>query len=185
VTEIRGADNTEECVVTYSTLHTVLSNTPYALVLLLGAAILVLALGGAAWSWPAALGFVLYGIAGTFWIIVALCPHCPSYGQRSCPCGYGVIAARLRPKGDAAEFSRWFRRTIPPIAPLWFIPLIVAGTALAKSFATPLAILTGVFALNAFVLLPWLSRGHGCKACPQREQCPWWTRKADHGAAVG
>ena len=183
MTKIEGTANTEECIVTYSTLHTVLSNVPYALVLLLGAAILVVGFPGRAWTWPAAIGFVLYGAAGTFWLIFALCPHCPSYGQRSCPCGYGIIAARLRPKGDAAHFSRRFRQTIPPIVPLWFIPVIVAAIALVKAFALPLAILTGVFAINAFVLLPWLSRGHGCKACPQRDQCPWWTRKADSQAA--
>ncbi len=184
MTKIQGTANTEECVVAYSTFHTVLSNIPYALVLLLGAAILVVGLPGRAWTWPAAVGFVLYGIAGTFWLIIALCPHCPSYGQRSCPCGYGIIAARLRPKADAKDFSRRFRQTIPPIVPLWFVPVIVAAIALVKSFALPLAILTGVFALNAFVLLPSLSRGHGCKQCPQRDQCPWWSRRSGEQVAA-
>jgi len=184
VPEIEGTTHTEDCIVEYSTIHTVLSNVPYAAVVLLGAAIIVVGLPGHAWTWPAAVGFVLYGIAGTLWLIVALCPHCPSYGQRSCPCGYGIIAARLRPKRDASDFSRRFRMTIPPIVPLWFIPIIIAAIALIKSFALPLAILTGIFALDAFVLLPWLSRGHGCKACPQREHCPWWTRKAENRAAA-
>jgi len=185
VPNIEGTTHTEDCIVEYSTLHTVLSNLPYAVVVLLGAAIIVVGLGGHAWTWVAAVGFVLYGAAGTFWIIVGLCPYCPSYGQRSCPCGYGIVAARLRPKGDAADFSRRFRLTIPAIVPLWFIPVVIAAIALAKSFALPLAILAGLFALDAFILLPWLSRGHGCKACPQRDLCPWWTRKADGQAAAG
>ena len=185
VTKIQGTAGTEECVVEYSTFHTVLSNVPYALVLLLGASIIVVGLGGHAWTWFAAVGFALYGMAGTFWIIVALCPHCPSYGQRSCPCGYGVVAARLRPKGDAANFSRKFRQTIPAIVPLWFIPVVIAAVSLIESFALPLAILVGMFALDAFILLPWLSRGHGCNACPQRERCPWWTRKAEGRAPTG
>jgi hypothetical protein len=185
VTRIAGTDLRDDCAVSYSTLQTLLANTPYATMVLLGAALIVLGLPGRAWAWPAALGFILYGAVGTLWIIVALCPHCPSYGQRSCPCGYGLIAARLRPQGDTEDFSRHFRLTIPAIVPLWFAPVIVAGYALITSFSVPMAVLAGVFALDAFVLLPWLSRGHGCKACPQRDRCPWWTRKADDVAVGG
>ena len=185
VSDTEGTGNTEDCIVEYSSFHTTLENIPYALMLLLGSAIIVLGLGGEAWTWLAAVGFVLYGIAGSFWIIIALCPHCPSYGQRSCPCGYGVMAARLRPKGDAADFTRRFRQTIPTIVPLWFVPVIIAAIALIKAFALPIAILAGVFVLNSFVILPWLSRGHGCKDCPQRDLCPWWSKKAVDQAATG
>jgi hypothetical protein len=177
VTTIRGTDGEEECI-EYSPFHTTLENIPYAAMLLLGAAIIVVGLGGHTWTWIAAIGFILYGVAGSFWIIIALCPHCPSYGERSCPCGYGMISARLRPKGDDAHFARKFRQTIPTIVPLWFIPVIIAATALVKSFALPMAILAGVFVLDAYIILPWLSRGHGCKDCPQRDLCPWWTTKA-------
>lgn len=178
MTRIKDTDTQNECVVEYSTLHATLGNTPYAVMLLLGAAIIGLAFRAHPWAWPLAVGFVLYGVAGTLWIIAALCPHCPSYGQTSCPCGYGVVSARLRPKGDADHFTRKFRQTIPAIVPLWFAPVIIATVAFIKSFDLPLAILAGVFVLDAYVLLPWLSRGHGCKHCPQRDLCPWWTSEA-------
>ena len=185
MTSTEGTENKEDCIVEYSAFHTTLENIPYAMMLLLGAAIIVSGLGGHTWTWLVAVGFVLYGIAGSFWIIIALCPHCPSHGQRSCPCGYGVISARLRPKGDAAHFTRKFRLTIPTIVPLWIIPVAVAVVVLIKSFALPMAVLLGVFILDAYVLLPWLSRGHGCKDCPQRDLCPWWTRKAVDGSPAG
>jgi len=178
LTQIKGTDNQEECVVEYSTLHAMLENLPYAVMLLLGATIIGLAFRAHVWAWLLAVGFILYGMAGSLWIIVALCPHCPSYGQTSCPCGYGMVSARLRPKGDAAHFTRKFRQTIPTIVPLWVAPVAIAAVALIKSFDLPMAILASVFVIDAYVLLPWLSRGHGCKDCPQRDLCPWWSRKA-------
>jgi len=34
-------------------------------------------------------------------------------------------------------------------------------------------ILMGVFAVDAFVLLPLVSRLYGCGHCPQKTDCPW------------
>ncbi|NCP34314.1 MAG: hypothetical protein COZ06_33145 [Armatimonadetes bacterium CG_4_10_14_3_um_filter_66_18] len=182
---LKGTALKEECTIEYSTFHTVLENIPYAVMLLLGAAILVLTLGSSATSWFAAAGFVLYGVAGSFWIILFLCPHCPSHGQRSCPCGYGVLSAKYRPKGDYSDFTRKFRRHIPVIAPLWFVPVVFAVVAMVRSFAPSMAVLLGIFVLDAYILLPWLSKGHGCKDCPQRSLCPWWAGKAAGSAATG
>ena len=177
MTNIKGTDTKDECTIEYSTFHTVLENIPYAVMLLLGAAIIVRAYSGATWTWVAAVGFVLYGIAGSFWIILFLCPYCPSHGQRSCPCGYGVISAKFKPPGDYSEFTRKFRQHIPVIAPLWFAPVVLAVLAMAKSFTVPMAVVLGAFVLDAYILLPWLSKGHGCKDCPQRDLCPWWAGK--------
>ena len=178
MTQIRATDGQEECVAGYSTLHAALENLPYAAMLLFGATIIGLAFRPHVWTWLLAGGFVLYGVAGSLWITIALCPHCPSYGQTSCPCGYGMVSARLRPKGDPAHFTRKFRQTIPTIVPLWVAPVAIAAVVLIKSFDLPMAILAGVFVVDAYVLLPWLSRGHGCKHCPQRDLGPWWTSKA-------
>jgi hypothetical protein len=30
-----------------------------------------------------------------------------------------------------------------------------------------------VFAVDAFIILPVLSRKHGCVECPQKDDCPW------------
>jgi hypothetical protein len=124
-------------------------------------------------GWSLAAAYLSAGVLGVLGIILFLCPHCPSYGSYSCPCGYAMIAARLRPRGDVALFARRFRTWIAAIVPLWFIPPVVAVPALWSGFSWPVALLLGVFVLDGFVLIPLLSKGHGCKQCPQRAMCPW------------
>ncbi|MGD2144442.1 MAG: hypothetical protein PVF54_08200 [Anaerolineae bacterium] len=177
MSSIKGTEAKDECAVEYSTFHTVLGNVPYVLMLLLGAAVVVMAYGRATWTWVAAVGFVLYGIAGSFWIILFLCPYCPSHGQRSCPCGYGVVSARFRPRGDYSDFTRKFRQHIPVVVPLWIVPVVVAIIVTVKSLSVPPALVLGAFVLDGYILLPWLSKGHGCKDCPQPDLCPWWAGK--------
>jgi hypothetical protein len=151
----------------------VLGNVPYAVMLLLGAAGLRLSLGSGGAGWAAAGGYLAYGLLGALWIILFLCPHCPSFGQWSCPCGYGVISARLRRQGDTSRFGTEFKRQIAVIVPLWIIPAVVGGVVLARGFSWPLAVVLAAFALNSFVILPMASRRHGCKDCAQRGECPW------------
>lgn len=150
-----------------------LSNLPYALMILLGVAALLLALGPGGSAWWAAGGYLAYGLLGPLWIILFLCPHCPSYGHWSCPCGYGIISARLRPAGDTSRFRTEFKRHIAVIVPLWIIPLVPGGLALARGFSWPLAVVMAAFAINSYVVLPLVSKRHGCGHCEQREQCPW------------
>ncbi len=157
----------------YSNLRIVLANLPYAVMVLVGMIIIALALGLSSSAWTAAGGYVVYGVVGALWIIVFLCPYCPSYGQRSCPCGYGLVSARLQPKGDTELFKKKFRQHIPVIVPLWLIPVLVGGARMLSSFSWPLAVLLGVFVLDSFVILPLISKRHGCKYCPQRGACPW------------
>jgi hypothetical protein len=157
----------------YSTSTAVIENLPYSIMLLLGAAILAVALAFSTWAWIAGAAYIVYGILGSFCIILFLCPCCPSYGTRACPCGYGTLAAKLRRKGDPGLFTAKFRQLIPIIVPLWFIPPLVAALPLYRSFSWALGILLAAFALDAFLILPFISKSHGCKACPQRQACPW------------
>jgi len=141
--------------------------------LLLGAGVLLTSLKVSPWAWIAACVYVVYGVVGALWIILFVCPYCASYGRRSCPCGYGVLAAKLRKQGDPSLFATQFKRHIPFIVPLWFIPMLVGIPMVILSFSWFLMGLLVVFALNSFVLLPRMSTGVGCKECPQREVCPW------------
>lgn len=157
----------------YPVARTLLENVPYALMILLGVAALLLSLypGGA--TWGVAGGYFAYGLLGPLWIILFLCPHCPSFGRRSCPCGYGVLSARLRRPGDTSRFAAEFKRHIGAIVPLWLIPPVVGGVALARGFSWPLVVVLAAFVLNSYVVLPLVSKAHGCRECGQREQCPW------------
>ena len=55
------------------------------------------------WALAAAGAYIAYGIAGVLWIMIFVCPHCDHYATRRCPCGYGVISARLVGKGEGVS----------------------------------------------------------------------------------
>jgi hypothetical protein len=146
--------------------------------IVLGAAALFWSLQGFAWGSIAAVGYALYGMAGAVWIMIFVCPFCRFWGTDSCPCGYGQIAARLRGRQPGDRFNGKFKKHIPVIVPLWFLPLVAAAAVLVREFTWGLVILSAAFVLDAFVILPRFSTQHGCRDCPQREGCPWMKHKA-------
>ena len=150
-----------------------LGNLAFLGVLLLGAGVLALSFPDGPWRWLAPLLYVAYGVAGTFWLILFVCPYCAAYGSRLCPSGHGLLAARFRPRQSGPDFPRQFRRHIPVIVPVWFVPLIVVGGRLITDFSWGLLALLAVFCIEAFVVLPLTSKRHGCARCPQRGNCPW------------
>ena len=162
---------------TYKGADALLHNVPYIIMTVLGAIVLFMSFRGPAGAGIAAGGYVLYGLLGAVWIMIFVCPFCRFWDTDACPCGYGKIAARLRRRQSEDRFNEKFKKHIPVIVPLWFLPLIAAVPALVRNFTWPLAILAVAFALDAFAILPWLSRQHGCRDCPQRETCPWMKGK--------
>lgn len=157
----------------YSISRILANNIPYALMTLLGGIIFLLVLGFNFMGFAFMLLYIIYGIAGSLWIIVFMCPHCHYHGTNLCPCGYGAVSARLMAKGKVADFNRKFRRHIPVIVPLWIIPLLVGAYSLAQDFTLPMLLLLIVFAIDSFIILPLISRSYGCAHCPQKENCPW------------
>ncbi|HUT25318.1 MAG TPA: hypothetical protein VM492_13320 [Sumerlaeia bacterium] len=162
----------------YSHTQEFLDNLPYVLMIGLGAIVLGMGLGESPWAWGAATLYAAYGVAGAFWIIVFVCPYCNHYGTRACPCGYGRIAARLRPRRDAARFAEKFRKHIPAIVPLWIIPVAAGGAFLVRDFSFALLVTLVLFAVDAFVALPLMSKLYGCAHCPQIHECPWMQKTA-------
>ena len=157
----------------YTAAQTLINNLPYIAMTFLGSAILLLGIGISAWAWFAAVAYLLYGAAGALWIMIFVCPYCHFWNTAACPCGYGKIAAGLRRKKDGDRFGEKFRKHIPVIVPLWIIPALVGAVVVVRSFSWPLLCLLVLFAVDAFVILPLLSRKHGCSECPQKDTCPW------------
>lgn len=162
----------------YSHAQELVNNLPYAVMIALGTAIFLTSFENSVWKWIAAGAYLAYGVMGALWIIVFVCPYCRYWNTRACPCGYGHVAARLRGKKDYDRFKEKFRRHIPVIVPLWFIPVLAAAFIPEHSFSWPVLVLLAVFALDAFVILPLFSRKHGCVECPQRDLCPWMASKS-------
>ena len=150
-----------------------IDNLPYAVMVLLGSAILLIGLGQGPWRWVASGAYFAYGLGGALWIIVFLCPHCHFFDTRLCPCGYGRISAKLRPKKDGDRFAEKFRRHIPVIVPLWLIPPVAGVIVLLCQVSAAVLVLVVAFAVNSFLILPLVSKKYGCARCPQKESCPW------------
>jgi TRAP-type uncharacterized transport system fused permease subunit len=164
---------TGESMRQYSPAQELINNTAYIVMILLGAVILIFSYGGSTGGWISAIAYLAYGIAGSVWIMVFVCPYCRYFDTRSCPCGYGRIAARFCTKQTVECFDEKFKKHIPVIVPLWFIPIIAGVVTLIRNFSLPLLVLLIIFAVNAFIILPLVSTKHGCKECPQKNTCPW------------
>lgn len=161
----------------YSHVQQIVNNLPYTVMALLGAAIFVIGLANPVWGWLCASVYVIYSVAGAFWIMIFVCPYCERHNTMSCPCGYGVIAAKLRQKKDVSRFKEKFKKHILVIVPLWFIPVFACVVFTVRSFSWLMVILLVVFALDAFAVLPLYSKRHSCTNCPQKDTCPWMGRK--------
>ena len=157
----------------YSPAQELINNTAYIVMILLGTVILITGYGGSVGGWISAIAYLAYGIAGSVWIMVFVCPYCRYFDTRACPCGYGRIAARFCSKQTIECFDEKFKKHIPVIVPLWFIPILAGIVPLIRSFSLLLLVLLIIFAVNAFIILPLVSTKHGCKECPQKSTCPW------------
>ncbi|MBN1516903.1 hypothetical protein JXA32_10090 [Candidatus Sumerlaeota bacterium] len=157
----------------YSRLDTVIANIPYTAMVLLGAAIIALAYAFSPFGLASAGLYLAYGVAGAFWIMFFVCPYCAFFDTKACPCGYGMIAARIAKKGARENFAEKFKKHIPVIVPLWILPVLYAAIGLWQSFSWLLAILVAAFVIEAWIILPMVSKKHCCAECPQKEQCPW------------
>ena len=161
----------------YSPAQELFHNIPYIAMMVLGAIVLVASFDGSIWKITSGIAYILYGLAGALWIMIFVCPYCKYWDTKSCPCGYGRIAAKFRKKKPVESFSEKFKKHIPVIVPLWFIPILVGVPFVIRSFSWTLLVLLVVFALDAFVILPLVSTKYGCKGCPQKESCPWMKDK--------
>jgi hypothetical protein len=157
----------------YGTRQALVANAPYVAMVLVGVATILTGFRASPLAFAGAAAYVAYGLASPIWIMVFVCPHCAHYATMACPCGYGIIAARLVHKGDHDRFAEKFKRHIPVIVPLWIIPVVCGGWVLWHKFSWPLLGLMCLFAVNAYVVLPLASTRHSCRECPQRSSCPW------------
>lgn len=162
----------------YTPVQELINNIPYLTMTVLGTVIFLVGLGISTWGLITAVTYLAYGLAGALWIMIFVCPYCRYFDTRACPCGYGRIAVKFRQKEPLECFSDKFRKHIPVIVPLWFIPVLAGIPFIIRSFSWMMLILLVVFSLVAFVILPLVSTKHGCKECPQKDSCPWMKRKA-------
>jgi hypothetical protein len=160
----------------YSKLETIIANIPYVGMVLLGSVTIAYAFVFSAFGLAVAGIYFAYGLAGALWIMIFVCPYCRYFATTGCPCGYGMISAKVVKKGDRDRFAEKFKRHIPVIVPLWIIPAVCAGIGMWRSFSWLLVGLISAFIIESWVILPIVSRKHGCIECPQKDQCPWMAK---------
>jgi len=102
----------------YSLIQTVIANLPYMVMLLIGSIVVACSYSFSTLSLIGAASYIVYGIGGAVWIMIFICRYCGFYTTRGCPCGYGMVAARLVGKGKQECFAAKFKRHIPVIIPL-------------------------------------------------------------------
>ena len=155
------------CEKVVPTWQILLNNTPTAVMFVLGGTLL-----GLIW-WGFSIVFLLYcGLAIVlFWRLI--CSHCHYFNTRACPCGYGIISARLFRPQRGKDFHKVFRRNIGIMFPCWFIPLGGGIYLLWSDFSWPVLGLFLAFCVVGFVLIPGLSKLIGCRECDQKDDCPW------------
>ncbi len=153
--------------VEYTRREALLNNVPGILTYVLGSIILF-----HLWIVFGAL-YILFCIVGIvlFWRLI--CPFCPSYDKKCCPCGYGKVSYRFFRKGDPSRFSRMFKTYIPVFSLIWIFPFL-GGIALLLRNASPYFVfLLLSFLILGSVLVPLFSKVHGCRDCTIKEECPW------------
>ncbi|MFC2103903.1 hypothetical protein ACFLS4_00955 [Bacteroidota bacterium] len=117
--------------------------------------------------------FIFYSLISIIWFWARICPFCHYHGTLACPCGYGVISAKLFAKKEGKSFRTVFKSNIIVLFPSWFIPPIVGIYLLIKNYSIGLLILVSSFIVVGFILIPFISKKVGCKDCEIKEDCPW------------
>ena len=150
-----------------------LDNIPTLLLFLLGFLIVYQV------SLTVAIAFGAYALFSVVWFWARICPYCHHYDTLACPCGYGVISAKIFKRRDSSLFRKIFRRNIIVQFPNWFIPFAIAIYLIITEYSVEILILTISFSLIGFVIIPVISKQVGCKNCEIKEDCPWMagTRK--------
>jgi hypothetical protein len=124
--------------------------------------------------------FAVYAFVSVVWFWARICPYCHHFGTYACPCGYGAISYKLFERKDSKAFQKVFKRNILIVFPNWFVPFGIAIYLLITDFTAHILILTIIFSVIGFVIIPLISKLVGCKNCEIKDDCPWMTISKRH-----
>jgi hypothetical protein len=119
--------------------------------------------------------FGAYTLFSVVWFWGKICPYCHHYGTYACPCGYGAISPRFFGKKESKSFKKVFRHNLIIVFPNWFVPFGVALYLLLTHYSAYILVLTIIFSVIGFIIIPLISKEVGCKNCEIKDDCPWMT----------
>ena len=124
--------------------------------------------------------FAFYTLFSVVFFWARICPFCHHYNTLACPCGYGIISAKLFKRRQDKSFIKVFKKNLVIVFPNWFVPFAIAIYLLVSRYTDEILILTIAFSLIGFVVIPLISRLVGCKNCEIKEDCPWMKVKVQN-----
>ena len=149
---------------------TLLENSSLALLFIVGTRL-------TAWVWwPLGAAYLAYCVLSVLLFLAWVCPYCAHYAARTCPSGYHLIPIKPSRPQEGKTFVGQYKRSIVAMFPAWFLPPVAGLYLLVARFSWPAAILTALFCLHGFLLLPYISSQHNCKYCDNTD-CPRWKGK--------
>lgn len=100
-----------------------------------------------------AIVFGIYALFSVVWFWAKICTYCHHFDTSSCPCGYGIISAKIFKRKENKSFKKVFRRNIGIQFPNWFIPLAVAIYLFSTNYSKTILYLTISFVIIGFATI--------------------------------
>ena len=117
--------------------------------------------------------YSIYILVSIAWFWARICPYCESFGTRNCPCGYGIISARIFKKRSGEDFKNIFKKNIFILFSLWVVPPFTGIYLLVSKFSMITFVYLFIFCLTGLFIIPFISKIAGCKNCSIKDDCPW------------
>jgi hypothetical protein len=124
---------------------------------------------GLVW-WPLGLVYLVYSLFSNVLYMAWICPYCGHYLLGTCAAGFDILSRKRFKPQPGRTFGSEFRRRSWVLYPGWFLPPLAGLYLLIAHFSwLPMALL-GFFCVDAFWLLPEVSKKH-CENC-ETVDCP-------------
>jgi len=140
-------------------------NLPLLIIIFFG----MLIVGKIWWVWGGI--YLLFSITALLLYMKFVCLYCFCYKTQSCHDGYHIIAKRLFKPGKGKSFYRQFKRYVPVVYPIWFLPVPAAIYVLITQFSRLFFGYVIIFSIFGFIILPLMSKNQ-CTRCKNGPNCP-------------
>jgi hypothetical protein len=131
--------------------------------------------------WPLGPLYLAYSLFSNVLYMAWICPYCGHYALGTCAAGFDLLSGKRFKPQPGQTFGSEFRRRSWVLYPGWFLPPLAGLYLLISHFSWPVLVLLAFFCLDAFWLLPLVSKQH-CEKCDTVD-CPRYPGNRP-GAAV-
>ena len=120
--------------------------------------------------WPLGLVYLAYSLYSNVLYMAWICPYCGHYALGTCAAGFDILSRKRFKPQPGKTFGSEFRRKSWVLYPGWFLPPVAGLYLLVFQFSWVSLALLAIFCVDAFWLLPEVSKKH-CENC-ETVDCP-------------